>query len=218
MWPQSAPFCSISFIIFCKTLHNLLGSFGSSKVQALPSVDAALRARPVPSPPRSRVRSRPVSYPRNRPHFSTRKSMEQRACPTPRRLTRLIRRHATELASMLANDHVADAVEALNGLSPALAAQVLEQMPFGSASEILGQPAWEHQARADRPAPARACRLLSWHNVRRPARGYFSKCVSPLACAAGRRLGANSFRPESQRNFNNIRVRSFIPSGAPKKI
>ena len=51
LWPQSAPFCSISFIIFCKTLHNLLGSFGSSKVQVLPSVDAALRARPVPSPP-----------------------------------------------------------------------------------------------------------------------------------------------------------------------
>jgi magnesium transporter len=54
---------------------------------------------------------------------------------------------ATELASMMANDRVADAVDALNTLAPELAARVLEQMPFARASEILGQPGWEHPAK-----------------------------------------------------------------------
>jgi hypothetical protein len=40
----------------------------------------------------------------------------------------------------VANDHVADAVEVLNGSEPGFAADVLAQMPIGSAAHILGQP------------------------------------------------------------------------------
>jgi hypothetical protein len=39
------------------------------------------------------------------------------------------------LASKLANDHVADAVEVLNGSDPGFPADVLAQMPIGSAAE-----------------------------------------------------------------------------------
>jgi hypothetical protein len=39
------------------------------------------------------------------------------------------------LASKLANDHVADAVEVLNGSDPGFPADVLVQMPIGSAAE-----------------------------------------------------------------------------------
>jgi magnesium transporter len=51
---------------------------------------------------------------------------------------------ATALAAKLANDHVADVVEVLNGLEPGLAADVLEKMPINRAAHILGQPGFDH--------------------------------------------------------------------------
>jgi magnesium transporter len=47
------------------------------------------------------------------------------------------------LATQLANEHVADVVEALNGLDPSLAASVLESMPFDRATHVLGQPGFD---------------------------------------------------------------------------
>jgi magnesium transporter len=50
---------------------------------------------------------------------------------------------AAALASKLANDHVADAVEVLNGSEPGFAADVLANMPIGRAAHILGQPGFD---------------------------------------------------------------------------
>jgi len=50
---------------------------------------------------------------------------------------------AAALASKLANDHVADVVEVLNGLEPSLGAEVLEKMPIERAAHVLGQPGFD---------------------------------------------------------------------------
>src|SRR3979411_322991 len=52
--------------------------------------------------------------------------------------------YAAAVASKLANEHVADVVEVLNGLEPALAAEVLAKMPIERATHILGQPGFDH--------------------------------------------------------------------------
>jgi magnesium transporter len=63
---------------------------------------------------------------------------------------------AAVLASKLANDHVADVVEVLNGLEPGLAADVLEHMPIDRAAHILGQPGFDQPQRLIERLPA-AC-------------------------------------------------------------
>jgi magnesium transporter len=50
---------------------------------------------------------------------------------------------ATALAAKLANEHVADVVEVLNGLEPGLAAEVLAKMPIERAAHVLGQPGFD---------------------------------------------------------------------------
>ena len=50
---------------------------------------------------------------------------------------------ATALAAKLSNEHVADVVEALNGLEPGLAAEVLAKMPIERAAHVLGQPGFD---------------------------------------------------------------------------
>jgi magnesium transporter len=50
---------------------------------------------------------------------------------------------AAALASKLANEHVADVVEVLNGLSPELAAGVIEKMPRERAAQVLEQPGFD---------------------------------------------------------------------------
>jgi len=54
---------------------------------------------------------------------------------------------AAALASRLANEHVADVVEVLNGLDPGLAADVLQRMPVRGAAHVLGQPGVDHPQR-----------------------------------------------------------------------
>src|SRR5712671_3081378 len=49
----------------------------------------------------------------------------------------------TLIAAEMATYHVADAVEALNALSPELAASVLENMPIDRATHILEQPGFD---------------------------------------------------------------------------
>jgi magnesium transporter len=61
---------------------------------------------------------------------------------------------AAVLASKLANDHVADVVEVLNGLEPGLAADVLEHMPIDRAAHILGQPGFDQPQRLIERLPA----------------------------------------------------------------
>jgi magnesium transporter len=50
---------------------------------------------------------------------------------------------AAALAEKFANDYVADVVEALNGLEPGLAAEVLAKMPIERAAHVLGQPGFD---------------------------------------------------------------------------
>jgi magnesium transporter len=50
---------------------------------------------------------------------------------------------ATALAAKLANEHIADVVEILNGLEPGLAAGVLGKMPVERAAHVLGQPGFD---------------------------------------------------------------------------
>jgi magnesium transporter len=50
---------------------------------------------------------------------------------------------ATALVAKLANEHVADVVELLNGLEPGVAADILQTMPIGRAAHILGQPGFD---------------------------------------------------------------------------
>jgi magnesium transporter len=54
---------------------------------------------------------------------------------------------ATAPAAKFANDHVADVVEALNGLEPGFAAEVLGKMPVERAAHILGQPGFDQPQR-----------------------------------------------------------------------
>jgi magnesium transporter len=69
---------------------------------------------------------------------------------------------AAALAANLANQHVAEAVEVLNGLEPGLAAAVLEKMPVGGAAHILGQPGFDHpQKLIERLPVERAAAILA---------------------------------------------------------
>jgi magnesium transporter len=51
--------------------------------------------------------------------------------------------NAALLAAKMANDHVADVVEVLNGLDPSLGASVVDLMPFDRAVHILEQPGFD---------------------------------------------------------------------------
>jgi magnesium transporter len=70
------------------------------------------------------------------------------------------------LAANLANLHVADVVEVLNGLDPALAADVLQKMPLARAAHILGQPGFDQPQRLvermpEKTAAAILCVMLA---------------------------------------------------------
>jgi magnesium transporter len=69
---------------------------------------------------------------------------------------------AAALVASLANQHVAETVEILNGLEPGLAAAVLEKMPARGAAHILGQPGFDHPQRLIEQLPLdRAAAILA---------------------------------------------------------
>jgi magnesium transporter len=69
---------------------------------------------------------------------------------------------AAALVASLANQHVAEAVEVLNGLEPGLAAAALEKMPASEAAHILGQPGFDHpQKLIEQMPPDRAAVILA---------------------------------------------------------
>jgi magnesium transporter len=69
---------------------------------------------------------------------------------------------AAALAAKLANDHVADVVEVLNGLEPGHAAEVLATMSIERAAHILGQPGFDQPQRLVERLPIdRAAAILS---------------------------------------------------------
>jgi magnesium transporter len=69
---------------------------------------------------------------------------------------------ATALSANLANEYVADVVEALNGMEPGLATAVLAAMPIERAAHILGQPGFDQPQRLVERLPIeRAAAILS---------------------------------------------------------
>jgi magnesium transporter len=68
--------------------------------------------------------------------------------------------NAAELATELANDHVADVVEVLNELDPPQAANVLEKMPVDRAAQILGQSGIDQPRKLIEHLPAERAALL----------------------------------------------------------
>src|SRR5436305_12567333 len=69
---------------------------------------------------------------------------------------------ATALSANLANEYVADVVEALNGMEPGLATAVLAAMPIERAAHILGQPGFDQPQRLVERLPiGRAAAILS---------------------------------------------------------
>jgi magnesium transporter len=100
------------------------------------------------------------------------------------------RTDATELASAMANEHVADVVEVLNGLPPGLGASVLEQMPFERATHILGQPGFDRPEKLIEQLPIdRAAAFLGAMSADRRA-DIFRRLPEPLRTAVAARLQA----------------------------
>jgi len=96
----------------------------------------------------------------------------------------------TELASQMANDHVADVVEVLNGLAPSLGASVLEQMPFERATHILGQPGFEQPEKLIEQLPIeRAAAFLGAMSADRRA-DIFRRLPKPLRAFLAAKLEA----------------------------
>jgi magnesium transporter len=103
------------------------------------------------------------------------------------------------IADGLANCHVADAVDALNGLSPEMAARVLEAMPIDRATATLEQPGFDNpQELIERLPPDRAGTIVGAMSadrradiVRRlsePARARLSARLEPSIQASLQRL------------------------------
>jgi magnesium transporter len=87
---------------------------------------------------------------------------------------------AAALASQLANEHVADAVEVLSGLPADLAAGVLEKMPGERAAQILEQPGFDQPQKLVERMPGEcAVALLGAMSADRRA-DIFRRLAEPL--------------------------------------
>ena len=90
---------------------------------------------------------------------------------------------ATVLAAKFANDHVADVVEALNGLEPALGAEVLGKLPVERAAHILGQPGFDQPQRLVERLPIESAAAILAAMLADRRADIFRRLAEPLRSA-----------------------------------